>query len=624
MTDSEPREISESIGIYKAESFGGEQLYNFYTEPAYFSEISAVRSCILVGGRGTGKTTILKCLSYEGQSVLSEKQIPEWKSYGIYYKFKINHVAAFSNSGLSEQEWTKIFGHYINLLICGLLLDFVDWFQKKNDLIVDLSEEGLENVSLSLCIDEVSSLEQLRKSIRKATSSFSTQINAIRDIKLVNLSLLGYPFEYLIGELVKTNHFQGKTFVFLIDEYENLQKYQQKILNTLIKHSTESHCFKVGVRELGFQDRSTLQSDQYLMSPADFALIDIGEKFDDSAIFSEFARSVCNKRLKKLYLEQVESKIDVKNLFESLDIESEAIRLGVKEHVSKIKQDLMRRISPEGLNELNSMKNIQIYLLGFWAESKNMTIQAIFNDYMNNRSQWKTRENNYSYAALFTIKRNKSGIRKYYAGWDTFIQISAGNIRFLLALVEQSLIARDQDDKAKKDIQSPVSCEIQTDVAQKVGYSYLREIEGMSAQGSRLGKLVVGLGRVFQVLAAQAEGHAPEVTQFHFHDENKRSGTNELMRDAIMHLALRRFSGTKLDKFETKDYDYALHPIFTPYFVFSHRKKRKIQISEDELARVISSPASAVKSILIKNKRPGVTSLPDQMGLFSGYFNVDS
>ena len=47
-----------------------------------------------------------------------------------------------------------------------------------------------------------------------------------------------------------------------------------------------------------------------------------------------------------------------------------------------------------------------------------------------------------------------------------------------------------------------------------------------------------------------------------------------------MHLALLRFAGSKLQVAgETKDYDYMVHPVFAPFFVFSSRRKRKMTIT---------------------------------------------
>jgi hypothetical protein len=83
----------------------------------------------LEGGRGTGKTTVLRGLSYKGQFALRKQkpaEIASWKWYGLYYRVNTNHVTAFSGE-LTEQQWIPLFAHYMNLLLADLILEFLEW-----------------------------------------------------------------------------------------------------------------------------------------------------------------------------------------------------------------------------------------------------------------------------------------------------------------------------------------------------------------------------------------------------------------------------------------------------------------------------------------------------------------
>jgi hypothetical protein len=78
-----PREqLSHLFGSYKAEWLK-EQLFDLFTEPTYFPELQTARPCILVGGRGTGKTTVLRSLSYDGQFALNAGKGVEDFPYSI-------------------------------------------------------------------------------------------------------------------------------------------------------------------------------------------------------------------------------------------------------------------------------------------------------------------------------------------------------------------------------------------------------------------------------------------------------------------------------------------------------------------------------------------------------------
>src|SRR5581483_4837293 len=85
---SAEEQLSELFGSYKAEWLKG-RVFQFFTAPDYLPELTTGRPCVLVGGRGTGKTTVLKGLSYEGQYVLTggrAEQVSGWKYYGLYQR----------------------------------------------------------------------------------------------------------------------------------------------------------------------------------------------------------------------------------------------------------------------------------------------------------------------------------------------------------------------------------------------------------------------------------------------------------------------------------------------------------------------------------------------------------
>ena len=70
------------------------------------------------------------------------------------------------------------------------------------------------------------------------------------------------------------------------------------------------------------------------------------------------------------------------------------------------------------------------------------------------------------------------------------IEIKPRNIRYLLELVVQSLLAHLQSGG---NLSASVDPELQTKAAQQVGRKYLSELEGLSVHGARLTKLLLAL-----------------------------------------------------------------------------------------------------------------------------------
>ena len=129
------------------------------------------------------------------------------------------------------------------------------------------------------------------------------------------------------------------------------------------------------------------------------------------------------------------------------------------------------------------------------------------------------------------------------------------------------------------DILAPISYENQTKVAYDFGKNSLIQLESLCKEGAKLAKLLHSIGKIFNVLARKIGKHAPEINQFTI--ENSRDLSEEcrsLISVAVMNLALVRETGTKLGETETKDYTYSIHPIFSPFFIYSFRKKRKLII----------------------------------------------
>lgn len=617
-------QLSQLFGGYRAEWLK-EQIFELFTEPSYFPELKTPRPCVLVGGRGTGKTTVLRGLSYEGQFAFSGNNptcIKDWAFYGLYYRVNTNRVSAFSGTDLKDAEWIPLFGHYVNLLLCDLVLRFLDWYQLRSGFSINLRPEAFGRLAESLHLSSPpSTLRQFGDELTRSRDIFEAAINNIADRTRPNLSIQGGPIDILVQELARLPDFASKTFFFLIDEYENFLPYQQQVINTLIKHSGEFYTFKIGVKELGFTTRTTLNPTQQLISPSDYVRIDISEKLKDDQ-FRDFAVAVCNARIARL---SDQSMCDITALLPGLTEEEEAALLGVKEEVNV----LLRELHDAGRDvlPLTSIPPLRAYLIKFWAESQSIQIEDAYDDYVRNSKTWDTRFSNYKHVLLYDINKRKRGIRRYYAGWDVFTRLAASNIRYLLELVDQSLLLHY---RRTKTLDSPVSPEDQTRAAQAVGKKNLSELEGLSVSGAQLTKLLLGLGRVFGQMAEDPSGHAPEINQFQLSDDGTteshttaQSRVTAILESAVMHLALLRWPGTKPgSESDTRAYDYAVHPIFSAFFVFSYRRKRKMSLTSTAILGLIEKPRETIRDILQRHNRTE-EELPEQLGIFEAYFDAD-
>ena len=137
--------LSTVLGLYKAEWLR-EKLFDLFTVPGYFDELKMNRPCVLIGGRGTGKTTVLQGLSYQGQFAFAKSDknvIDTWQFFGLYHRVNTNRVTAFRGPEQTEDRWRACFAHYLNLLFCTQLLEFACWYELQTGRELSLSPTDL-------------------------------------------------------------------------------------------------------------------------------------------------------------------------------------------------------------------------------------------------------------------------------------------------------------------------------------------------------------------------------------------------------------------------------------------------------------------------------------------------
>lgn len=621
------QDIADLLGALRAESLG-DQVFEHFAEPEFFPELQSRNSVVLRGGRGTGKTTLLRCLSYQGQDVLRSRNgvpLSDWPFIGLFWRINTNRVTAFSGPELTPERWVKLFGHYVNLELTELIFDFLSWLESRDSLVSPM-DESLDALAASLNISSASSVAGFRSELRKARVVFEARVNNIADHDGdLGLSMLGAPVDLLVGQLRESPFFRDKTLFFLIDEYENLLDYQQEVFNTLIKHSSDAYCFKVGVKEMGLRRRSTINPNEQLSSPADYHVVSIPEKL--SPHFEGFAEQVVGSRLGHIAHINGSAMLPLKEMFQSLSLDEEATQLGVEQRLGSYRHMLVDSLRPADLALFDSLSPLQRYFVFVWTHTRPKEIVAAIKGLSSRNAGWNRRFANYSYPLLFGVRAGTSGRRKHYAGWHTVCRLAGANIRYLLELVAGML---QEHVRQGRTLAETISIEIQTDCAQEIGKKNLQELERDTDQAGSLIRLVLSLGRIFEVLAATPAGHTPEVTQFCLQstdDFGRELGENErkvrdLLDEAVNAQALVRFPGSKLQRpSQTRDFDYMLHPIFAAFFVCSYRRKRKIELTEEEFLALVSEPRWAISRVLLRQQRdPSEVALPEQLRLFSSFY----
>lgn len=616
------RGIAATVGVFRAEYLTGAEFFRLMERPDYWAQLEGRRACFLIGGRGTGKTTALRALAFEGQAARHGVDTARWDTIGFYWRVDTSVVTAFRGSRVDEEEWKRIFAHFVNLRLMRSVLEFVRWQDSQGLPAIKADRFALELASVALGMDAALDLVSFDSALSLASVRFEAQVNSGGGAGSGStLSILGAPLRHLLAAIRADERYANHFFTFAIDEYENLAAYQQRVLNTLIKHAGDAdYTFKVGVKEKGVIDRSTLHPAEYLSEPADYKTVRVERSLKEQG-FEEFAARVVNDRLAEFNEARV---VDVRALFPELSDEAEAELLGAQKRRADVRSELEAEgASVEELELFDQMPLLGACMVGYWAQSKRRSLRAVLQDSVTAPEQWKNRLNNYGFAMLFTLRNRVSGTRKLYAGWSVLTQMADGNIRHLLALVAEALT---RHVIGGNDLTTPVSAQLQTLAAEQVGERAVFELAGLHARGSEMMRLALSLGRIFGVMAADPYGHTPEVTQIRVDRSGLADGTSldDLLGAAVMHSAVIGFPGDKNSarSGDTKEHDYELHPVFSAFFVYSYRSKRRISLAgHDILALASATPQGTVAKILRRNARNPSSDLPPQLELLTEFFD---
>lgn len=241
-----------------------------------------------------------------------------------------------------------------------------------------LSKHACSLIATSLHLGDVSDYKELIHVLETAMYKFQADINNISDGNMPQLSLAGDPVKIVTEQARKLRQFSGKIFYLLIDEYENLLDSQQQIVNTLLKHVPQSYTIKIGVREMGWRVKHTMNPQESVIDPADYVLFNIVDEFTDETPdkFESFARDVCQLRIKDL-LEEDGVEFDIEQALVNLPYEDEAIKLGVEQTCQY--KNILEFEKESGLDL--GVSSLYKFFISYWSENHNSMLKDTIEDY---------------------------------------------------------------------------------------------------------------------------------------------------------------------------------------------------------------------------------------------------
>ena len=611
-----PKLLSSLFGDYRAD-WSNDVFTSLFIAPPYFAKLQTNRPCFLIGGRGTGKTTVLRSLRFDTAAarVPADPSAPDQPFYGTYIRINKNRVRAFQGPELTDDAWRRTFAHYFNILVCSELCSLHAWLLERTEVSADAD---LSLVCRAFSVATTTAPSALLGALAILLTDLEVYVNNPASGAMPTLSMAEAPVRHYVESLAKADLLQERSVFCCLDEYENLLDYQQSVVNTYIKHSEPPISYKVGVRRYGLRSRATIDKTDLLASPADYAEVDISNEG-----FELFAKEVVARRLRHAKEGGIAVPTEVDEFLPAMTFADEALALGCARVADDVIKELAEIAPPTLVAWLKTQPKSHTYFLRYWSEGTADALLDLALDWKENGPTWDTRLNNHGYASLFWLSKGRKGarIRKYYAGAATLLALASGNIRYFLELIDEAITQEFEEAGVVPEVVT-LNPRSQTDAARLVGKRRLDQLEGLTERGREIKRMVLAIGKVFFEFARDPRGRTPEQNAFILSGSSEdREAVTRILHEGVSYLAFEVAPRTKATtEAEMRDDEYRLHPIFCAFFEFSHRRKRRVTFAADALLAVAVNPANAIKELLGGREQTDVDDLPGQLAMFAPFY----
>jgi len=618
-------------------------------EKEKYEMLQESKPVIIYGGRGSGKTMILKSLIPDVLSTrLDVKTFREAKKKGVnflsvYFKLKKGSLLmydyhpilemGFLKTGLSanyelyknlmdklkrkevEDEpvltaglnaaWT-ISLNELNLKILKTTIQTLQRLQKKSFVEISRKTEedviGLIVTNLTEQNANVRTFDDLEKYVNKELHKIELYLqnlaipfaSPVADWCQTGLEFLDGIFEILANNI---SDFKDIHFFMLFDEFENLRPFQQIIINEWIK-TASNFTVKLSAKFEGMYTNRTHQG-QPLQAGQDYFTFTLDyDLFDDTKY-----------ELYQNLLIQISEKL--------LTIENYAIK-----DIRKLLEESKERELPQEIVD-NEIKNIRI-AAGLEFSEKELS------EY---RNKLET-------AAIFRLLRKRQkiegrkGKKKMYDGFVTYTYLSSGIIRIFLNLVGMALYKAENDGINVKEGKS-IPTQHQTWAAYVVSKAWLEKIPiNLEEYGETMYQFIVDIGEIFRerLLYHPTE---PETLTVSVKDPYALEHTGLLkmllcysVQESLLYPRMKTSSMKPKQSFCDAAKEYCLNRIYTPILEISYRPRwpRGGEFATSELSDLLNPEKRAKIKKLLRRRQHGKTKAlgTKRLGYFNGEVDRDA
>ncbi|MES2927747.1 MAG: hypothetical protein V4843_13050 [Pseudomonadota bacterium] len=302
------------FALVKASDFSDAQIHELWVElgAPMINKIIEPRlrtSKYILGGKGTGKTHLLRYHSYQVARLRYPHEsgletVARQKYLGIFIRAANVDPGRFEPDPAEMVKWQRLFGVYLELWLAQRLLEALTDIQvtsptsEFNDhAVLEVLTRSLHGAggetfnSLSQFADW---LQRERRNIDHAVdnAAFSGEL----DVR-VSFSIGGLCAP--LGLALRKWHpaLADVSLIFMIDEIENFSAFQQEVLNSLIRYAEGVITFRVTGRLYSIKTTATMAKGEENREGAEFKTTTLDDMLRAYRGYGNFAKAFVKRRL---------------------------------------------------------------------------------------------------------------------------------------------------------------------------------------------------------------------------------------------------------------------------------------------------------------------------------------